>query len=108
MAVTKKFLKTKPEVQVTFEVKVDTTESASQVYVVGDFADWEPVELKKLKNGAFKTTINLPTNQQDSYQYRYRFVLADGSEKFDNEVQADGYCSNPFGGENSIISVTQQ
>ncbi|WP_316672437.1 isoamylase early set domain-containing protein [uncultured Tolumonas sp.] len=108
MAVTKKFLKTKPEVQVTFEVKVDTTESASQVYVVGEFADWEPVELKKLKNGAFKTTINLPTNQQDSYQYRYRFVLADGSEKFDNEVQADGYCSNPFGGENSIISVTQQ
>ena len=108
MAVTKKFLKTKPEVQVTFEVKVDTTESASQVYVMGDFADWEPVELKKLKNGAFKTTINLPTNQQDSYQYRYRFVLADGSEKFDNEVQADGYCSNPFGGENSIISVTQQ
>lgn len=108
MAVTKKFLKTKPEVQVTFEVKVDTTESASQVYVVGDFAGWEPVELKKLKNGAFKTTINLPTNQQDSYQYRYRFVLPDGSEKFDNEVQADGYCSNPFGGENSIISVTQQ
>jgi hypothetical protein len=66
------------------------------------------VELKKLKNGAFKTTINLPTNQKDSYQYRYRFVLPDGSEKFDNEVRADGYCSNPFGGENSIISVTPQ
>ena len=60
MAVTKKFLKTKPEVQVTFEVKVDTTESASQVYVVGEFADWEPVELKKLKNGGIHmSTVTL-------------------------------------------------
>ena len=80
MAVTKKFLKTKPEVQVTFEIKADATADASQVYIVGEFANWEPVELKKLKSGLFKTTINLPTNQQDSYQYRYRFVLPDGSE----------------------------
>jgi 1,4-alpha-glucan branching enzyme len=108
MAVTKKYLKTKPEVQVTFEVKADTTESASQVYVVGEFADWEPVELKKLKSGAFKTTINLPTNQKESYQYRYRFILSDGSERFDNEQQADSYCSNPFGGENSVISIAAQ
>ncbi len=108
MAVTKKYLKTKPEVQVTFEVKADTTESASQVYVIGEFADWEPVELKKLKSGIFKTTINLPTNQQESYQYRYRFILADGSEKFDNEQQADGYWNNPFGGENSVISIAAQ
>ena len=51
MAVTKKFLKTKPEVQVTFEIQPDSTESASKVYVVGEFAGWEPVELKKLKSG---------------------------------------------------------
>ena len=108
MAVTKKFLKTKPEVQVTFEIKADATADASQVYIVGEFANWEPVELKKLKSGLFKTTINLPTNQQDSYQYRYRFVLTDGSEKFENEVQADSYCANPYGGENSIISVIPQ
>ncbi len=108
MAVTKKFLKTKPEVQVTFEVKADATENAAQVYIVGEFANWEPVELKKLKSGLFKTTINLPTDQQDSYQYRYRFVQADGSEKFENEAQADSYCNNPYGGENSIISVLPQ
>ncbi len=108
MAVTKKFLKTKPEVQVTFEIKPDSTESASKVYVVGEFAGWEPVELKKLKSGLFKTTINLPTNQQDSYQYRYRFILSDGSEKFENDVQADSYCGNPYGGENSVVCVLPQ
>ena len=54
MAVTKKFLKTKPEVQVTFEIKADAAADASQVYIVGEFANWEPVELKKLKSGLFK------------------------------------------------------
>lgn len=108
MAVTKKFLKTKPEVQVTFEIKADATGNASQVYIVGEFAGWEPVELKKLKSGLFKTTINLPTNKQDSYQYCYRLVLPDGTEKFENEAQADAYCNNPYGGENSIISVLPQ
>ena len=73
MAVTKKFLKTKPEVQVTFEVKVDTTESASQVYVVGEFADWEPVELKKLKgkfNDLLKITAFSKSGIEDFFSFR--------------------------------------
>lgn len=105
MAVIKKFLKSKPEVQVTFEIPVDESQNASHVYIVGEFAGWEPVELKKLKGGPFKTTIKVPTDQQDSYQYCYRVVLPDGSEKFNNEMEADGYCNNPFGGKNSILRV---
>ncbi len=107
MPVTKKFLKTKPEVQVTFEVTKEAANEAEQVYLLGEFAGWEPVELKKLKNGIFKTTLNLPTNEKESYQYRFRLVHPDGSESFDNDWDAESYCSNPFGGENSIVSVVQ-
>lgn len=47
MPVTKKFLKTKPEVQVTFEVTKEAASEAAQVYLLGEFAGWEPVELKR-------------------------------------------------------------
>ncbi len=105
MAVTKKFLKTKPEVQVTFEIDASATGDASKVFVLGDFAEWEPVELKKQKGGSFKTTLKLPTDKQDAYQFCYRYVNADGAEIFATDAGADGSCSNPYGGENSIISV---
>lgn len=107
MPVTKKFLKTKPEVQVTFEVPKTMARDAAQVFLLGEFAGWEPVELKKLKSGVFKTTLKLPTNEQDSYQYRFRLVMADGREEFDNDHEAESYCANPFGGHNSVLSVTQ-
>ncbi len=108
MPVTKKFLKSKPEVQVTFEVSKEAAKSADQVFLLGEFSDWEPVELKKMKTGVFKTTLNLPTLEQDTYQYRYRLVMPDGSEIFDNDWNAEAYVSNPFGGENSLVSVIPQ
>ncbi len=107
MPVTKKFLKTKPEVQVTFEVTKDAAKEAQQVFLLGEFAGWEPIELKKQKSGLFKATVNLPTHEKECYQYRFRMVLADGQEVFDNDWDAEGYASNPFGGENSIVSVVQ-
>ena len=105
MAVTKKFLKTKPEVQVTFEIEASAAGDASKVYVLGDFAEWEPVELKKLKSGTFKTTLKLPTDKQDAYQFCYRYVMSDGAENFATDADADGLCTNPFGGENSYNFV---
>ena len=107
MPVTKKFLKTKPEVQVTFEVTKDAAKEAHQVFLLGEFAGWEPVELKKQKSGLFKATVNLPTNEKENYQYRFRLVLADGQEVFDNDWVAESYATNPFGGENSVVSVVQ-
>jgi 1,4-alpha-glucan branching enzyme len=107
MPVAKKFLKTKPEVQVTFEVTKEAAKEAQQVFLLGEFADWEPVELKKQKGGNFKSTVALPTDGKASFQYRFRMVLADGTEVFDNDWEAESYVSNPFGGENSVVSVLQ-
>ncbi|MEJ2113480.1 MAG: isoamylase early set domain-containing protein, partial [Flavobacteriaceae bacterium] len=67
MAITKQYLKSKPVCKVTFSVPA---EEAETVAVVGSFNEWntEAVELKKLKNGTFKGTVNL--EKDNSYEFR--------------------------------------
>ncbi|RPD99063.1 glycoside hydrolase [Aureibaculum marinum] len=99
MAITKNYLKTRPVCKVTFTV---AEPDAEKVSVVGDFNNWKPTkkyELKKLKNGNFKGTIDLEKDQ--SYQFRY---LIDGSYK--NEEQADSFAWNDFAGaENGVLEL---
>ena len=98
MAITKQYLKTKPVCKVTFMVP---DESASDVAVVGDFNDWtaDAWKLKKLKNGSFKGTFDLPKDAQ--YQFRY---LVDGT--YVNDTEADGYEWNSYAAaENAILVI---
>ncbi|WP_117881843.1 isoamylase early set domain-containing protein [Aureibaculum luteum] len=99
MAITKNYLKTKPVCKVTFTLP---EADAEKVAVVGDFNNWKPAkkyELKKLKNGNFKGTIDL--EKGTSYQFRY---LVDGAYK--NDEQADSYAFNEFAGtENSVLEL---
>lgn len=48
--INKKFLKTKDEVEVTFEC--NAPEAASEVAIVADFLDWQPEPMKKSPNRA--------------------------------------------------------
>ena len=61
MALTKKFLKTKPVCKVTFSYEAPELE---EVALVGDFNDWnaEATPLKKLKNGTFKVVVERHTS----------------------------------------------
>lgn len=98
MAISKQYLKTKPVCKVTFTVPAA---EAKKVAVVGDFNDWDPAkaDLKKLKNGNFKGTFNIP--KDNSYEFRY---LIDGS--YVNEAEADAYRWNDYAGaENAVLSV---
>lgn len=97
MALTKKFLKTKPVCKVTFAVPAA---EANSVAVAGDFNNWNTsAELKKLKNGTFKGTFDIPTEQ--SYEFRY---VVDG--QWTNETEADGFQWNEFAGtENSVLDL---
>lgn len=98
MAIVKQYLKTKPVCKVTFTVPA---EEAENVAVVGDFNNWNPQGslLKKLKNGTFKGTFDLP--QENSYEFKY---LIDGA--YVNEAEADGYQWNDYaGGENALLVV---
>lgn len=99
MAITKKYLKSKPVCKVTFSVPA---EDAKKVSVLGSFNDWnekKALTLKKLKNGNFKGTVDL--EKDNSYEFRY---LVDGS--YVNDDQADAYAWNDFAAaENSVLNV---
>ncbi|WP_031426317.1 isoamylase early set domain-containing protein [Flavimarina sp. Hel_I_48] len=99
MAIKKLYLKSKPECKVTFTLPA---ENAEKVIVLGDFNNWDPSEdyqLKKLKNGNFKGTINLPAEQ--TYQFRY---LVDSA--WVNDSEADRYQWNDFAdAENSVLEL---
>ncbi|MFM2486509.1 isoamylase early set domain-containing protein [Celerinatantimonas yamalensis] len=106
MPLKKQYLKSRPEVRVTFEINKQATHNAKKVYLLGEFNDWTPVELEHLKNGKFKTVISLPTDQQPSYQFRYKFCGMDGEETFDNDWNADAYQPNSYGEDNSVVMVS--
>ncbi len=96
MAIAKQYLKSKPICKVTFTVPA---EEAKEVAVVGDFNNWSPEgsDLKKLKNGSFKGTFELP--KESTYEFKY---LIDGD--FVNETEADGYQWNDYAGaENAVL-----
>ncbi|PIF00411.1 MAG: glycoside hydrolase [Maribacter sp.] len=98
MGIAKKYLKSKPICKVSFTVPA---KEAKEVAVVGDFNNWDPKgsALKKLKNGTFKGTFDLPKG--NAYEFRY---LVDGD--FVNETEADRYQWNEYAGaENAVLDI---
>lgn len=98
MAIKKQFVKTKPVCKVTFSIEA---KEADQVAVVGDFNNWDVEEgtMKKLKNGTFKTILDL--NKDAAYEFKY---IIDG--EYINEPEADSFKWNAFAGnENGVLVV---
>lgn len=94
----KKFLKTKPVCEVTFQLPKEI--DAKQVSVAGDFNDWDTDAnpLRKYR-GVWKTTLKLEQGRE--YQYRY-FV---NGEEWHNDHNADKYVPNNIDGENSVVDT---
>ena len=98
MAIKKQYLKSKPVCKVTFTVPA---KDAKKVAVVGTFNEWnaDQAQLRKLKNGTFKGTIDLPSDR--SYEFRY---LVDG--EYQNDEQADKLVWNEFAGtDNAVLEL---
>jgi 1,4-alpha-glucan branching enzyme len=95
----KKYLKTK--CKVTFELPEAVAERADNVYLVGDFNNWDEqaTPMEKKKGNRFSVTLDLEPNRE--YQYRY---LING-QSWENDWEADKYVPNPFSGDNSVIST---
>ncbi len=74
--------------------------SATNVQLVGDFSGWEkkPIELKKQKNGLWKTTLSLEPGT-----YQYRFVV-DG--RWQDDPACPARVPNPFGEMNCVREVS--
>lgn len=102
MGIKKQYLKTRPVCKVTFRLPKQAADHANEVHLVGDFNDWDrnATAMTQLKNGSFKTTMDLEPDQD--YQYRY---LING-EEWENDWDADDYVPNPYGdGDNSVVNV---
>jgi 1,4-alpha-glucan branching enzyme len=96
--VKKKFFKTKQEVEIAFEI--EPTE-AEHVELLCEANGWEPIQMKKNKDGSFRTKLRVPKEQQ--FQFRY---LVDHTTWVNDET-ADAYCVNEFGGQNGVLDTTQ-
>jgi 1,4-alpha-glucan branching enzyme len=75
--------------------------------LLGEFSQWQPIELKRMKNGEFKATLNLPTDGPSHFEYCYQLVQPDGETLYDNDWEADDYVPGPFGRDNSVVRVSQ-
>ncbi len=98
MAIKKQYLKNKAVCKVTFTVLATV---AKRVAVVGDFNNWNPKDssLKRLKNGTFRGSFELP--KEKTYEFRY---LVD--DTYINDMEADGFRWNDYAGaENTILKV---
>jgi 1,4-alpha-glucan branching enzyme len=100
----KKYLKTKPVCEVTFQLPDGILEDAAvtKVCLVGDFNDWDETAnpMRKIK-GVWKTTLKLEQEQE----YQYRFLVNDA--EWHNDWEADKYIPNNVDGDNSVV-VTYQ
>lgn len=102
MGIQKQYLKSRPVCKVTFIVPKEAAGSAKKVHLVGDFNKWKKksTPLKKLKNGTFKITIDLPCGQE----YQYRYLIDDAI--WENDWAADKYVQSPISeAENSVVVV---
>ncbi|MDT0552788.1 isoamylase early set domain-containing protein [Urechidicola vernalis] len=98
MAISKKYLKSKPVCKVTFELEGIEADS---IVAVGDFNDWnsEATPLKKFKNGKFKTTVDFEKDSSSEFRY-----IVDGA--YINEPEADAFVYNAYAGEeNCLLTV---
>jgi 1,4-alpha-glucan branching enzyme len=95
----KKYLKTKPECEVTFIVPSEV--QGETVHLVGEFNNWDNASLpmKRQKDGSFALKVKLPADHE--YQFRY---LINGTE-WHNDWSADRYVGNGLGEENSVVVV---
>lgn len=102
MSLKKQYLKTRPVCKVTFRLPTEAAKNAETANLVGDFNEWHPKKtpMKKLKNGSFTVTLDLPVNQE----YQFRYFL--NQKTWENDWEADKYVpSGVSNSENSVVVV---
>ncbi len=70
MSIKKQILKSKPITKVTFKLEKTEANNAKEIYLIGDFNNWELVTpMTPLKDGSFSITLEL--EQGKEYQFKY-------------------------------------
>ena len=97
----KQYVKANNICKVTFRLPKDAAHNAELVTIVGDFNNWNLTEnkMKKLKNGDFTLTLDLPCSRE----YRFRYLI--DANRWENDWFADKYLPNNFGADDSVVVV---
>jgi 1,4-alpha-glucan branching enzyme len=74
---------------------------AGTACLCGEFNEWSATShpLKRRKEGGFAIEVSL----KPGASYRFRYLL-DGV-RWENDDAADGYAPNPYGDDDSVVSV---
>ena len=102
MPTSKNFLKTRPACKVKFQLSEGEACGASDMYLVGDFNQWDKTShpMKKMKGGGFSLEIELPLGQDCQFRYR------SGDDVWLNDPEADAYIPCVYAGaENCVVKV---
>jgi len=97
----KQYVKEGKACKVTFRLPKEAAPDAGVVTVVGDFNNWNVTEtkMKKLKNGDFTTTVELPCKRE----YRFRYLI--DAKRWENDWCADKYIRNRYGSDDSVVII---
>ena len=93
---TKRFFKTKNEVEVTFQVDRPGVES---VDLIADAFGWDPIPMKRADRGKGPFRIKLRLPKYEAVQFRYVIDLT----QYENDEAADDYWPNEHGSHNSVV-----
>ena len=81
----------------TFRFVYQPANGAGKVAVAGDFSHWEPVTMRKQKNGNYAVTLELSPG---TYQYKFKV-----NDNWMTDPDNHACVQNEFGTLNSVISA---
>ena len=67
------------------------------VFLAGDFTGWQPVRMRRQRNGTFVLIVPL-----DVGEYQYKFIV---NGEWVTDPDNDAYAPNPYGTFNSVVGV---
>tara|TARA_R110001583_G_scaffold9945_4_gene46300 strand:+ start:7158 stop:7484 length:327 start_codon:yes stop_codon:yes gene_type:complete len=107
MTIKKQYLKSKPEVKVTFEIEKKDAQNATSIALLCEHNEWQAIELKQLKSGKFKAVVNMSTEASKSFQYIFQATNDDNQKIMLLPTDADAYVDNGMndGGRNAILQI---
>lgn len=107
MTIKKQYLKSKPEVKVTFEIEKKDVENAASIALLSEHNNWKPIELKQLKSGTFKIAVNISTEKLSRCQFTFQVTNNDKQQVMYLPSDADSYVDNGMtdGGKNAVLQI---
>jgi 1,4-alpha-glucan branching enzyme len=88
---------TKSKKKGTYQFSFKPHNSTHRVELAGSFNGWQPIEMKKQKNGSFAATVPL---EKGTWEYKFK-IDEDWQLDPDNET----YALNSYGTLNSVCTV---